>query len=273
MAAPKKKISECSQERSAIVESFKKDFIVDQTACRRLEIKLEALFKVPDQEAEARIEYALVQSMRKKSQAANLHLARAEQILGKDNSRLVISRLSSAINCGEFSTAVSYLESAAQLADVSDLPYVMTSALHLGMISKANEILNRLNLFHKASPGGFGLETEVDDDDLINDVRLGGALISASPLTEEDIHKRVCTAAKVISNRYPALPFLFFEYHATTEGIAYGFPLRRPVPELCEVDWEISEALVDEFPDVHSDLISFYTRPVTDEVSYYTPGK
>lgn len=259
MAVPAPKANQLFQDRIQIFDEFVATFQLNVVACKRLERELCELAGVREFEAFARAELGLLYAIRRNMSEASRQLARASQ-LGLDSAYLDLKRAHAAVLCGDIAGAAIILESMPLPPDPDRLRSIRTQLVQCGMYIKANEVVEILD---KMQAPQFGEEHEVG----VEDIYLGAELLKENGLTDMDVAKRVHVASQVVVRNAPSHPTLVYGYACSHEaGILYEFPLNLPIEHLVKIDWEISEALVDEFDDPLIGVISFVARPFSESL-------
>lgn len=261
MALAKPKIHDLEDQRIEILRTFLRSFQLDLVGCMRTERALKELFRLPEFEGVARVTMGLVLAMKRDYSGAEHHLARAATLRGEP--AVAQARLSAALHCGRIDVAAALLERTELVQDPGRLRQILTNAMQVGMFSLAEKCVVELEKL-KVEPAGekSGLVAEC-----IPDIRVATSLMAAAGVSERDIVDRVAVATSVVAQRAPEHPFVVYGFSATPDaGILYEFPLSLPVGELVELDWKISEALVDAFEDPLSELIGFSTRPFSSSL-------
>lgn len=256
MALAKPKIHDLEDQRVEMLRTFVRSFQLDLVGCMRLERSLKELFQVPEFEGVARIAMGLVLAMKRDYSGAEHHLARAATLCGE--AAVASARVTAALHCGRIDVAARLLLQAELVKEPGRLRQIMTNAMHTGLFSLAERCVIELEKL-KVDPAGekTGIVPEC-----IPDIRTATSLMAEAGVSDQDISERVAVAAGVVAQHAPEHPFVVYGFSATPDaGILYEFPLNLPVDELVDLDWKISEALVDAFEDPLSELIGFSTRP------------
>ncbi|HTN31806.1 MAG TPA: hypothetical protein VL178_13435 [Pseudomonas sp.] len=261
MALPKPEIDDLEEQRISLVEAYIDTFQLDLVGCKRIERSVQKLFGMPEFECAARITFGLLQSTKRNYGEAVHHLNRAQLLV--DSEMVRMASVTAALQCGAVRDAASLLAAAELTSDPRHLRQLMSKAMHAGMYILANKCLEELaKLKADASNPAAGFLSKYSPD-----IYAAAELVKAHGLCDSDIVERVAVATDVVARRAPDHPFVVYGFSVTPEtGIHYEFPLRMPVDELVQLDWDISEALVEVFDDPHSELISFSTRPFSESV-------
>lgn len=261
MAVAKPKINDLEEQRVSILRAFMKSFQLDLLGCKRLERSLFELFRLPEFEASARVSMGLLSAMKRNSADSDHHLNRAAALDGEH--AVAIPRISAALHCGRMIEAATMLQQMEIVKEPARLRQMMTHAMQVGLLSIAEECLVELEKMN-LSPA---VEKCNIDPDCVHELRTATKLLKDAGVSDWQLVERVAVANKVVAECVPDHPFVVYGFGATADaGIFYEFPLSLPVDELVELDWKISEALVDAFDEPYSDLIGFATRPFSDSL-------
>lgn len=260
MPLAKPKIHDLEDQRIEILRTFVRSFQLDVVGCMRLERSLKELFKVAEFEGEARCSMGLLLAMKRDYTGAMHHLGRSAVLRGE--ATVACARVTAALQCGMISDAASLLDAVELVPNPDDLRQIMTSAMHAGMFNLAEKCLVELEKLNVDPADSVGLVREC-----IADIRTATALMAQAGVSDDDIVARVALATSVVAQSVPEHPFVVYGFSATPDaGILYEFPLRLSVEALVELDWKISEALVDAFENPLSELIGFSSRPFSSSL-------
>lgn len=256
---PQEKVVELSTARRKLVDDYAKTFYINKFACRHLENELKALVKLPAFEGVARLEFALLHAFQRDYKEAMRNVERSRILMGREDMAVAFAEALAALYCGKIKDAASIISSLELIADPAWLDNVSRVAVHAGMFQKAELCIQKLKLLKPdAKTVLLDMRGEVPDTDIL----AGAAVMRRYGLTDADVVDRVQVAADVVMAQLPELPFVIYSYNATyDDGILYSFPVRMAESEIVELEWKISEALVDGFDDPLSEVVAFSVVP------------
>lgn len=262
MAVAKPKIAEFNEQRALIIQDYVRTLRLNEFACKKLERELLNLLGVPQFEGLARIELGLLQAMGRKYESAKHHLDRASVLVAGDS--VSIAMADCALYCWDVRAAYEKLSALELPANPDTLKFIRVLAIHAGMFRLArecNELIEAMGVDLQSARGKFGADS-------VEDLSVAANLVCSYGVTDKDISDRVHIASQVVARHVPDQPSIIFGFSSTFEaGILYEFPLRLSVDELVEIDWEISEAIAENFEDQLCGLISFSTKPFSESSS------
>lgn len=254
---PQSKVSEISGKRSKITDDFVRDLQLNALACQRLENELRELIRLPAFECNARIELAMLQAMKRRWSDVVSNFNRVRQ-LGCDLNLVRRFEAVAALYCGRLVEAFELISGVVLSGDPEELRAVRSTAMQSGHYDLAVACTDRLLSLNVNPDGGLSVDNL---QGIYHDVYTAQEVVRRSGLSYADIAARIQVASSVVCKR-SAAPLVVYGFSATLDaGILYEFPLRLSVDNLIAIDWEISEALVDSFPDYESGIISFSTKP------------
>lgn len=260
MALAQPKIDDLEDQRVEITRTFVRSFQLDSVGCMRLERALRQLSKLPEFEAQARHSIGLVLAMKRDYAGVVHNFGRAAALCG--DPAVAAGRVTAALHCGMIEEAARHLKTQPLTADPVGLREIMTGAMQSGLYNLAERCLFELQKLNADPADGAGLVSEC-----ISDIRTATALMAQWDVTDDDILARVAVAYEVVRRLVPSHPFVVYGFSATPDaGIMYEFPLRLAIDDLVDIDWQISEALIESFEDPFSELIGFSTRPFSSSL-------
>lgn len=252
---PLEKVTEISKARKKLLGDYAKSSVVNRVACRRIENELKPLLKIPKFEAVARIEFGHLYAIQRNYKEAKRNIDRSRLLLGAQNMSVAFAEALASLYCGKIKEAAKVISAFELKADPVLLDDISRAAVHAGMFQKAAQCVEKLKLLKPDAKGVLlDMLGEVPDADIL----AGASVMQRYGLTDMDVVERVQVATDVVMESIPELPFVVYSYSATyTDGILYSFPLNLGEETLVELEWKISEALVDHFDDPLSEVIAF----------------
>jgi hypothetical protein len=254
---PQSKVSEISGKRSRIIDDFVRDLQLNALACQRLENELRELIRLPEFECNARIELAMLQAMKRRWPDVVSGFNRVRQ-LGFDLNLARRFEAVAALYCGRPVDAFELISGIVLSGDPEELRAVRSAAMQSGHYDLAAACTDRMFSLNLNPDGGLSVDNL---QGIYHDVYAAQEVVRQSGLSSADIAARIGVASSIVCKRSDA-PLVVYGFSATVDaGILYEFPLRLGIDDLIAIEWEISEALVDSFPDYESGIISFTTKP------------
>ena len=256
---PQEKVVEIAAARRRLLREYAKTFCINEVSCKRIEIELQSLVKNSEFEARARAELGYLHAIRRDYSEAKRNMDRSHLLTGGSDMSVAMAESLASLYCGKIKEAAALVASFELLADPDWLDDVSRLAVHAGMFQKAEQCVQKLR---QLKPDSKGVLTDMMGEVPDTDILAGAAAVRRYGLTDQDIVDRVQVATDVVMAHVPEVPFIIYSYSASYEdGILYAFPLRLAEDKLIDLEWKISEALVENFDDPLSEVIAFSVVP------------